>query len=136
VAVAHCPDSNFFLGSGAMPLRRALDLGIRVGLGTDVGAGRTFSMRRVAAAAYDAALVRGDAVTPEELLWLATRGGALALGLGDRIGCLAPGHAADLVAVDVPPGDHEGAKLLDALLFRHDAGPVRAAMVAGRLIRG
>jgi guanine deaminase len=136
VAVAHCPDSNFFLGSGQMPLRRALDLGIRVGLGTDVGAGRTFSLRRVAAAAHDAALVRGQPVTPEELLWLATRGGAVALGLGDRIGCLAPGFAADLVAVDVPPGEHEGAALVDALLFRHDAGPVRAAMVAGRLVRG
>jgi len=136
VAVAHCPDSNFFLGSGQMPLRRVLELGIRVGLGTDVGAGRTFSMRRVAAAAYDAALVRGEPVPPEELLWLATRGGAVALGLGDRLGCLAPGFSADLVAVDLPPGQHEGAALLDALLFRHDAGPVRAAMVAGRLIRG
>lgn len=136
VAVAHCPDSNFFLGSGQMPLRRALDLGIRVGLGTDVGAGRTFSLRRVAAAAHDAALVRGEPVTPEELLWLATRGGALALGLGDRIGCVAPGFHADLVAVDLPPGEHEGAALLDALLFRHDAGPVRATMVAGRLVRG
>jgi len=136
VAVAHCPDSNFFLGSGQMPLRRVLDLGIRVGLGTDVGAGRTFSMRRVAAAAHDAALVRSEPVTPEELLWLATRGGAVALGLGERLGCLAPGFLADLVAVDLPPGEHEGAALLDALLFRHDAGPVRAAMVAGRLVRG
>lgn len=136
VAVAHCPDSNFFLGSGQMPLRRALDLGIRVGLGTDVGAGRTFSLRRVVAAAYDAALVRGEPVSPEELLWLATRGGAVALGLGERIGCVAAGFCADLVAVDLPPGEHEGAALLDAIAFRHDAGPVRAAMVAGRLVRG
>ncbi len=136
VAVAHCPDSNFFLGSGQMPLRKALDLGIRVGLGTDVGAGRTFSLRRVASSAYDAALVRGEPVAPEELLWLATRGGAVALGLGERVGCVAPGFAGDLVAIDVPPGEHSGAALLDALLFRHDAGPVRAAMVAGRLVRG
>jgi len=136
VAIAHCPDSNFFLGSGQMPLRRALDLGLRVGLGTDVGAGRTFSLRRVAAAAYDAALVRGEPVTPEELLWLATRGGAVALGLGERVGCLQPGFAADLVAVDLPPGERSDGALLDALLFRHDAGPVRATMVAGRLVRG
>lgn len=135
VAIAHCPDSNFFLGSGQMPLRRALDLGLRVGLGTDVGAGRTFSLRRVAAAAYDAALVRGQAVTPEELLWLATRGGARALGLGERVGCVAPGFLGDLVAVDVPPGPHAGTALFDALLFRHDAGPVRATMVAGRIVR-
>ena len=135
VALAHCPDSNFFLGSGCMPLRRALDLGLRVGLGTDVGAGRTFSLRRVAAAAYDAALVRGEPVAPEELLWLATRGGALALGQGERLGCVAPGFFADLVAVDLPP-EIDDAALIDALLFRHDAGPARATMVTGRLCHG
>lgn len=134
VAIAHCPDSNFFLGSGQMPLRRALELGLRVGLGTDVGAGRTFSLRRVAAAAYDAALVRGEPVAPAELLWLATRGGAVALGLGARVGCVAAGFSADLVAVDLPPGTHEGSALVDSLLFRHDAGPVRATLVAGRAV--
>lgn len=132
VAIAHCPDSNFFLGSGCMALRRALDLGVRVGLGTDVGAGRTFSLRRVAASAYDASLVVGQPVTPEELLWLATRGGSVALGQGESVGCVAPGYAADLVAVDLPEGAGEGAALFDALLFRHDAGPVRATVVAGR----
>jgi guanine deaminase len=136
VAVAHCPDSNFFLGSGQMPLRRALDLGVRVGLGTDVGAGRTFSLRRVAAAAHDAALVRGEPVASQELLWLATRGGAQVLGQADRLGCVAPGFCADLVAVDVPPGVGGGDTLVDALLFRHDAGPVRAVMVGGRRCGG
>jgi guanine deaminase len=129
VAVAHCPDSNFFLGSGAMQLRAALDRGLRVGLGTDVGAGRTFSLRRVAAAAHDAALIHAAPVAPHELLWLATRGGARALGQ-DRLGCLAPGFEADLVAIDMPTLPLSG--LLDALLFRHDAGPVRATLVRGR----
>jgi guanine deaminase len=132
VAVAHCPDSNFFLGSGCMPLRAALDRGVRVGLGTDVGAGRTFSVRRVAAAAHDAALVRGEGVTPQELLWLATRGGAIALGEGARLGCIAAGFEADLVAIDAPKGELE--RVVDALLFRHDAGPVRATVVRGRLL--
>lgn len=72
----------------------------------------------------------------EELLWLATRGGAVALGLGERVGCVAPGFQGDFVAVDLPPGEHEGAALVDALLLRHDAGSVRAARVAGRLVRG
>ncbi len=130
IAIAHCPDSNFFLGSGCMPLRRALDLGIRVGLGTDVGAGRTFSLRRVAAAAYDASLLTGAVVGPEELLWLATRGGAMVLGEHDRLGCIAPGFDADLAVVDVASGLDKGA-LLDALTFRHDAGPVRATLVRG-----
>ena len=134
-AVSHCPDSNFFLGSGCMHLRRAVDHGCRVGLGTDVGAGRTFSLRRVAASAYDASLVVGAKVTPEELLWRATRGGAVALGLGDVIGCIAPGYDADLVAVDAPDGA-DLASLVDGVLFRHDAGPVRAAYVRGIRVDG
>lgn len=129
-AIAHCPDSNFFLGSGCMPLRRATERGLRVGLGTDVGAGRTFSLPRVAASAYDASLVAGAKVPPEELLWRATRGGAIALGLGAAIGRLAPGYEADLVAVDAPDLEDIGS-LVDAILFRHDAGPVRATYVRG-----
>lgn len=132
IAVAHCPDSNFFLGSGCMPLRTALDRGLRVGLGTDVGAGRTFSVRRVAAAAYDASLLRGAIVGPQELLWLATRGGARALRQDDRLGCIAPGFDADLVAIDLP--SPEATSVADALLFRHDAGPVRATVVRGRVL--
>ncbi|WP_164016447.1 guanine deaminase [Pyxidicoccus trucidator] len=129
--VAHCPDSNFFLGSGCMPLRKATERGIRVGLGTDMGAGRTFSLRRVAASAYDAALVLQSPVTPEELLWRATAGGALALGL-EGVGRIAPGYEADLVAVDVPAHVSAQDALVDALLFRRDAGPVRATYVRGR----
>jgi guanine deaminase len=132
LAVAHCPDSNFFLGSGCMPLRAALERGVRVGLGSDVGAGRTFSIRRVAAAAYDASLIRDERVEPEQLLWLATRGGARVLGPADRLGCIAPGFDADLVAIDVPARDLT--ETIDALLFRHDAGPVRATLVRGRVL--
>ena len=133
-AVAHCPDSNFFLGSGVMPLAASLERGIRIGLGSDVGAGRTFSMRRIAASAYDASLLRTAPVTPEALLWLATRGGALAIGFGDRIGCLAPGFEADLVAIDVDANRFENAtdaQRIDTLLFDHDAPRVRATVVRG-----
>jgi len=130
-AVAHCPDSNFFLGSGVMPLRRTLERGVRVGLGSDVGAGRTFSLRRIAASAYDAALVAGARLAPAELLWLATLGGARALGQGDRIGRLAPDYEADLIAVSAPEVEDREA-LLDALLFSHSTEPVRNVLVRGR----
>ncbi|MBL9100570.1 MAG: guanine deaminase [Myxococcales bacterium] len=133
-AVAHCPDSNFFLGSGCMPLRAATRRGLRVGLGTDVGAGRSFSLRQVMAAAHDASLIVGSRVEAEALVWHATRGGARALGLGGVIGCVAPGFEADLVAVDVP-AEAGGAALFDALAFRRDAGPVRAALVRGVQLR-
>ncbi|MEZ4469515.1 MAG: guanine deaminase [bacterium] len=130
-AVSHCPDSNFFLGSGCMPLDAPRSRGVRLGLGTDVGAGRSFSLRRVAASAYDAALITGSAATGEELLWLATAGGARALGLGDQVGRLAAGFSADLVALAAPP-DREGAALCDALIHQRDAGPVLATWVAGQ----
>jgi hypothetical protein len=92
-----------------------------VGLGSDMGAGRTFSMRRVASSAYDAALVAGAPVSPEALLWLATAGGARALGLSESVGHLLPGYEGDIVAVDAP-ATADSPALIDALLFRHDAG--------------
>jgi len=115
-----------------MPLARALAADVPVALGTDVGAGRTFSLRRVSASAYDASLVVGAPVPPEVLLWQATRGGAVALGAGDRMGCFAPGYDADVVAIDAPPGVDAG-RLVDALLFNHDAGPARATVIRGQV---
>ena len=142
-AVAHCPDSNFFLGSGCMDLLAPVRRGVRVGLGTDVGAGRSFSLRQVMAAAHDAALVVAgrepagaarERVTAEGLLWHATRGGARALGLG-LVGCLAPGYEADVVALDVPEAITDAEALFDAIAFRRDAGPARAVLVRGRTLR-
>lgn len=126
-AVSHCPDSNFFLGSGCMPLDAPLSRGIRLGLGTDVGAGRTFSLRRVAASAYDAALITGSSASSESLLWYATRGGGDALRL--PFGRFEAGAPADIVAIDVPR--LTGAPLFDALVQRRDDGPVRAVWSAG-----
>jgi guanine deaminase len=99
-----------------------------------MGAGRTFSMRRVASSAYDASLVAGAPASPEALLWLATAGGARALGLSESVGHLLPGYEGDIVAVDAPATADLPA-LIDALIFRHDAGPVRAAYVRGRRLR-
>ncbi len=133
-AVAHCPDSNFFLGSGCMDLRAPVSRGVRVGLGTDVGAGRSFSLRQVMAAAHDAGLVVGARVPAEALVWHATRGGARALGL-ETVGRLAVGHEADVVAIDVPDASAGAAALFDAIAFRRDAGPVRATLVRGKSLR-
>ncbi len=135
-AVAHCPDSNFFLGSGCMDLSQPTRRGVRVGLGTDVGAGRTFSMRRVAARAYDAAVITGADADAEALLWLATAGGADAMGLGDRVGRLAAGYEADLVAFDVPAHLEGREALLDHVVFGLDAAPARVVCVRGAEVYG
>jgi len=98
-AVVHCPTSNSFIGSGLFDM--GLRARLRVGLATDTGGGSSFSMLRTMAAAYEIAQLRGIALHPAELLWLATGGSAGALRLGDRIGRLAPGYEADLVVLDL-----------------------------------
>jgi guanine deaminase len=98
-ALVHCPTSNTFIGSGLFDM--GLRARMRVGLATDTGGGSNFSMLRTMAAAYEVAQLRGIALHPSELLWLATGASAEALRLGDRIGRLAPGYDADLVVLDL-----------------------------------
>jgi guanine deaminase len=99
-ALIHCPTSNTFIGSGLFDMG-GLAGSHRIGLATDTGGGSSFSMLRTMAAAYEVAQLGGRALHPAELLWLATRGSAQALHLGDRIGTLAVGQEADLVALDL-----------------------------------
>jgi guanine deaminase len=132
--LAHCPDSNAFLGSGRMRLREALARGIHVGLGSDVAAGRTFDMRRIAASAYDTALAEGAPVSPEEIFALATWGGADVLGFGDVTGALTPGRRADLVVMDVPAYARTRDDVLRHVLFASDTTPVVRTYLAGRRV--
>lgn len=101
-SVAHCPTSNSALGSGLFPLRRHVDHGVRVALGSDVGAGTGFSLLKEGLQAYfmQALLGRsGLPLTSTHLLHLATRAGAIALGLGDGVGDLSVGRQFDAVWV-------------------------------------
>jgi guanine deaminase len=100
-ALVHCPTSNTFIGSGLFDMDGLAAAGHRIGLATDTGGGSSFSMLRTMAAAYEVAQLRGRALHPAELLWLATAGSARALRLDDRIGRLAPGMEADLVVLDL-----------------------------------
>ncbi len=101
-SLVHCPTSNTFIGSGLFDMGRRLQSpGRNVGLATDTGGGSSFSMLRTMAAAYEVAQLRGRALHPSTLLWLATAGSARALGLGNRIGTLAPGYDADLTVLNL-----------------------------------
>ena len=75
--------------------------GHRVGLATDTGGGSSFSMLRTMAAAYEVGQLKGRALHPAELWWLATQGSARSLLADDRIGNIAPGKEADLVVIDL-----------------------------------
>ena len=106
-AVAHCPSSNSALGSGLFPLRRHVEAGVRVALGSDVGAGTGFSVFKEGLQAYFMQRLlhdHGHPLTPTHLLHLATRAGALALGLGDQVGDLSVGKQFDAVCLRPPGG--------------------------------
>lgn len=107
--VAHCPTSNAFLGSGLFPLGSHLRRGIQVGLGTDVGAGTSYSMFRQMGGCYQmqklliyglGRLSEARKPTPVGLLYLATLGGAKVLGLDEETGSFLPGRAADFLVLD------------------------------------
>ena len=105
-SIAHCPSSNGALGSGLFPLRRHVEHGVRVALGTDVGAGSGPFLPKEALQAYFMQQLLGPAglsLTPVHLLYLATRAGARAIGLEDRVGDLAVGK--DFDAVWLRPAD-------------------------------
>ncbi|MGK2911064.1 MAG: amidohydrolase family protein, partial [Sphingobium sp.] len=98
--IATCPSSNLFLGSGFFNLEQADRHAIRVGLGTDIGAGTSFSMLHTAGLAYQAALAHGYRLDPFRGLFLATAGSANLLHIADRVGSLEPGQEADFIVLD------------------------------------
>jgi len=100
-ALVHCPTSNTFIGSGLFDLAGLMAEGQRIGLATDTGGGSSFSMLRTMAAAYEIGQLRGMALHPAQLWWLATEGSARALGLEDRIGGISVGREADLTVLDL-----------------------------------
>ncbi len=100
-SIAHCPTSNAFIGSGLFHATRSHALGIRTGLATDVGGGSSFSMLRTMASAYEIGQLRGDALHPAQLLYMATVGSAEALHIGDKVGNLEAGKEADIVVLDL-----------------------------------
>lgn len=99
-AMSFCPTSNLFLGSGLFDLRRARALGVRVGLGTDVGGGTSLSMLQTLNEAYKVLQLGGQSLSAASGFYLATLGGAHSLYLDDRIGNFAPGKEADFVVLD------------------------------------
>jgi 5-methylthioadenosine/S-adenosylhomocysteine deaminase len=136
--VAHCPSSNLKLGSGIADVPLLLARGVKVALGADGAPCNNnldgFLEMRLAALIHK---VRGGAraVDAWTALELATRGGAAALGLADRVGSLEPGKRADLIVVDaraphaVPAGDPAS-----TLVYAARSSDVRDVVVDGRLL--
>jgi len=140
-AVAFCPTSNLFLGSGLFDLARLEGHGVRVGLGTDVGGGTSFSQLQSLNEAYKVLQLQGQKLDPIKALYLATLGGARALYLDAHIGNLQPGKDADFVVLDCKATPLLARRLeqarslkekLFALTILGDDRAVRETFAAGR----
>ena len=144
-AIAHCPTSNNFLGSGLFRLGVATDprRPVRVGLATDLGGGTSFSMLRTMQAAYEVAQLAQAPLAPAGALYLATRGAARALAIEDRVGSVAVGMEADLTVLDLRSTPLIDFRMRDARdlsevlaiqMALADDRAVRATYVAGRCL--
>ena len=139
-----CPTSNLFIGSGLFDRARLADRRqpVRLGLGTDVGGGTSYSMLATAAEAYKVLQLQGQNFCALTGFHQVTRGNALALGLGGEIGTLAAGCWADLVVLDAaatPAMAHRMATAagrledeLFVLMMLGDDRAIRATYVQGR----
>ncbi len=99
-ALAFCPTSNTFLGSGLFDLPGNRQQNIRVGLATDVGGGTSFSMLQTLSDAYKVQQLGGNHLPPSQGIFLATLGSAEALYLDDKLGNFEPGKEADFIVLD------------------------------------
>jgi guanine deaminase len=99
-ALSFCPTSNLFLGSGLFRLDFARQQGVKLGIGTDVGGGTSFSLLRTLGEAYKVVKLQGGKLAALQAFYLATLGSARALDLDDRIGSFLPRREADFVVLD------------------------------------
>jgi 5-methylthioadenosine/S-adenosylhomocysteine deaminase len=137
VGVVHCPESNMKLSSGTAPIPGMLAKRVRLGIGTD-GAASNNNLdlwQEIDTAAKLHKLISGDptVVTADEVLGMATIGGARALHLEDRIGSLEPGKLADLILVGME-GAHQTPMyhLVSHLVYANSAADVTDTMVHGK----
>ncbi|NHF74232.1 guanine deaminase [Paracoccus xiamenensis] len=96
----HCPTSNLFLGSGLFDEAGLRKAGVLTGVATDVGGGTSYSMLQTLNESYKVLQLRGQNLPALQAFHWATRGNAIALGMEERIGTLAPGSDADMVVLD------------------------------------
>ena len=139
MGIAHCPSSNMRLGSGIARIREMLDAGVSVGLAVD-GSASNDSSNMLAEARVALLLSRmrpqkKDWLTARDVLWMATKGGALALGRDD-IGSIEVGKCADLALFDMNKVGYAGglSDPLAALVFCQANSNVDTLIVNGKLV--
>jgi guanine deaminase len=151
-AIAYCPTSNLFLGSGLFKLHQAKsqEFPVKVGLGSDVGAGTSFSQLKSMGEAYKISQLQGESLSAFKAFYLATLGGAKALSLDDKVGSFDCGKEADLVVLDpdatpiqslrnqASKGDFSLeaiASQLFGMMILGDDRSIKATFIAGELVK-
>mgnify|MGYP001827105462 CR=1 FL=1 len=137
--VVHCPQSNMKLASGACPTAKLLNKGVNVALGTDGAASNNdlnmFGEMQAAALLGKLTAADAAALPAEDSLYMATMGGARAMGLADRIGSLETGKQADLISVDLSgPECQPLYNPLSQLVYVCNGSQVRNSWVAGSIL--
>lgn len=148
-SVSHCPNSNTSLRSGLCDVRRLLDAGIKVGLGTDVSGGFSPSILGAIRNALDVSIHisfgKGEDYVPltfHEAFYLATLGGATAVALDDEVGNFKVGKYFDALIVNMKnPGPvdvllpYDIETLVQKFLYTGDDRNIRKVYVAGRQVK-
>jgi guanine deaminase len=142
-AISHCPTSNLFLGSGLFDVAQADKARALLALGTDVGAGTSFSMLQTMNEAYKVARLKGSYLPALRMFYLATLGAARSMQLEGTIGNFAVGAEADFIVLDpraTPLLARRTAhadtleETLFALAMLGDDRAIRATYAAGKLV--
>jgi len=137
-SVVTCPQSNMKLASGIAPLQEIIVAGIPVGLGTDGCASNNrldlFCEMDICAKIHKVKDLDPTALPAQTVLQMATLGGAEILGLGQKIGSLAPGKEADLIALDMRQPHLQPFYHQDLLVYSGSGGDVSTAIIGGRLV--
>jgi 5-methylthioadenosine/S-adenosylhomocysteine deaminase len=139
VGVAHCPQSNMKLSSGAAPVRDMIRSGLRLGLGTDGAASNNdldmFEEMMTASLLAKSTERDPTVATAASVLEMATLGGARALGMEDSLGSLEPGKRADLIVVGLDePRMHPMYDPVSHLVYVAKGSDVRHVVVNGRVV--
>ena len=139
VGVIHNPTSNMKIASGVAPVPAMLEAGVRVGLGTDGAASNNdldmWEEMRLAAFLQKVELMNPEALPATTILDMATRGGAVAIGLEGKVGALVPGYRADLIQVDFSDVHHVPTyDVVSHLVYVTDEQDVASVVVDGQLL--
>ena len=144
-SVCHCPSSNLYLGSGLFQLSRHLSHDIDIAIGTDIGAGTSFSIWRNLSDAYKIQQLQGTSLDAAQLLYLATLGGAKALRLDHETGNFSAGKSADFFVLNAIQDNYLESRLRHCetlkqqlFTFLHLASErhIQATFVHGRKVYG